>query len=280
MQQNSKRIRWKTALLLATLPVVAAADSGGETGFNVLVSQRVWFATWDQAVSDLVITDPGTETTLPRARAAQVKNLSSKQMPISSIGLRYGRFTAALSHYGRQQFDGNGIYATDTVSRSETDVSLAYQVVPGVSVALIGKFGKNSSSQTRQATELIGLDVSSKGRGTLLGLSVNAPLGDSIVLYGNFAYGPAKFRFPAGTYQPVKGHYTISEAGIGWRLPIESLGPLKTSMSIQLGYRSQVLSTEAWAPSDFEGVPLVVDLVGPKARNVTDGAVLSINLIF
>lgn len=266
--------------LLALAGPAGAADPEAPAELNVVLSQRFWHASWDQAVTDVTFSGETGPTGLPLARAVYQKNVSRRTVPITALGLRYGRWTATVSRFSTQRFDGHGVYSDPAVSRDETDLSIGYQALPGLSLALIRKTGRVSSNQTRGTTELFGSDTPIDGRATLAGLSASAPINDRLVLYGNAAYGPGTFRDPNGGFEPIKSRYTVSEFGLAYRHALgASLAGLQ-AFSIQAGYRVQSISYTGIATSDFEGLPIEVNVSASKARSVTDGFILSLSLIF
>ncbi|MFO1327249.1 MAG: hypothetical protein U1F56_07810 [Rubrivivax sp.] len=267
------------AFAAAVLPCAAdAAEPASE--FNVVLTQRVWVATWDQALNDLQITGFDAATGRPTVRAAYQKNVSRRSIPISALGLRYGRWTGTVARFGTQRFDGNDSYIEPYVRRDETDVSLGYQVLPGLSLAIIRKSGTVSLTQTQAASELTGGDGPIKATGNLIGLSASAPLTDSLLVYGNMAYGPGKVADPQGQFQSLKGRYTLAEFGLAYRHSFAQTTLGIQALSLQAGYRTQVLSYPGFVPSDFDALPVQYTITSSKARSVTDGFVLSVSLIF
>lgn len=269
-----------TMLACCTVAPVAAADSQTPSEFNVVVSQRLWNASWDQSVLDLVVAAPPTETSSAQLRAGFQKNVSSRNVPISAVALRYGRFTATLSGFATQRFAGNGIYAEPTIRRNETDLSIGYQLVPGVSVALIRKVGRTSANQTASATELFGVDPPADGRAWLLGLSGSAPINGHLAFYGNVAYGPGKFTDPSGFFVPFSSRYAVSEFGLAYQHVLSNVVLGLQSVTLQAGYRVQSISYHGYAPEDFKDVPAQVILANPRTRSVTDGFIVGVNLVF
>lgn len=267
-------------LTLAVLFAPSLAWADEQPAFHLVVSQRLWTANWDQAVNDLRLTGDVGPRGLPVARAGYLKNVSSKSLPISALGLRHGRWSFSVSHFGDQDFDGNGIYADADVRRRETDLALGYQLLPGLSLALIRKTGKTSSNQTRETTGLLGTDLPADGEATLLGLSASAPLTDHWSLYGNAAWGPGRFTDPTGLFQPVKSRYAVSEFGLAFRHGLERRRLGLSAVTFQAGYRVQAIAYRGFLDSDFEGLPLDVEVTRTKARSVTDGAVFSMSLVF
>lgn len=264
--------------LAAASGVASAAGDAAPAELNVVLSQRFWSATWDQAVTDIAVSADGPNG-VPALRASYLKNVSRRTIPITAIGLRYGPWNATVARFGTQRFDGNGIYADTEVRRDETDLSIGYQLMPGISVAAIRKTGRVSSFQSKAATELFG-DAAQKGRATLAGLSGTAPIGEHLLVYGNLAYGPGKFFDAADGAASVKVRYAVSEFGFAYRHPLATGLLGIQAVSLQAGYRVQSIAYEGIVASDFEGLPVDVSVTSSKARSVTDGFILSLSLIF
>ena len=265
-------------LLAAGMPEAVAAEADSE--FNLVLTQRAWRATWDQALNDLQVTGFDPATGRPSVSAAYRKNVSTRTIPITALGARYGRWTASVARFARQQFDGNESYIEPTVSRDETDLSVGYQVLPGLSLAVIRKSGSTSLTQTRATSELTGGDGPVKLRAHLVGLSVSAPLSDALLVYGNLAYGTGKVIDPAGQFETLKARYTLSELGLAYRHGLPRAVAGIQAVTVQAGYRTQVLSYPGLVPSDFAGLDLQYSITPSKARSVTDGFVIGISLIF
>lgn len=278
--------RCTIALTIGTalsLSVGLSKAQGSDTTptWNLVLSQRVWVATWDQALVDVALTAPPTETDLAQATASQQKNVSRRSIPITALGVRRGAFSATLSRFGTQRFDGNGAYAEEFVRRNETDVSVGYQLVPGVSVALIRKTGSVSSTQTRATTELLGRDSGNKGRATLVGLSASAPVSDQLSIYGNLAYGKGRFTDAIDASVSIGARYSVSEFGLAYRYALPGSAAGFDALSVQAGYRSQAISYAGVEPADFDGFPAKVTISSTgKGRSITDGFIVSVSLIF
>lgn len=279
-RRQRKWARLALALTTVTMTVGNAAAAEAAQEVNFIVSQRIWNATWDQALIDLVPIGVSSDGLRPQLRASLQKNVSTRNVPITAVGVRYGRFTASVSRFSNQHFEGNGIYAEPSVRRDETDVSVGYQVMPGLSMAISRKTGYVSSSQTRSMTEIAGGDTPNKGRALLLGMSASMPLNDQVALYGTLAYGPGKFIDPTGLYSDTKARYTVSEFGFAYRVGLSNPTLGLDAVSVQAGYRSQAVGYTALDAGDFASLPAEVSVSRSKARSVTDGFVLSVSLIF
>lgn len=270
------------ALIAAVLFSTAAAAATGDsaTEFNVLVSERIWFASWDQTLVDMVVTAPPTATAPPQIRAGLAKNVSSRTIPIAALGVRYGQFSASVARFSPQRFEGNGNYLQDHVSRDETDLSIGYQMVPGVAISLIRKSGKSSTNLSRSTAALVGSDTPAVGRAYLLGVSTSAPVYGPLVLYGNLAYGTGKFNDPTATFSGTWARYTVAELGLAYRLGLETQLLGVDAISVQAGYRAQSIAYRGYQKDDFARIPAQITMTESKGRSVTDGFIVSLSLIF
>lgn len=277
--------RMALAVLSATCVHAAQAQGAAPpegSDLQLFVTERLWGARWDHRLLDAVVTAPPTATSPPEVTVSLRQRTASKIVPIHSVGMRYRNWMASASAFSTD-FDFDGFTSTGGSKRSEFDATVGYTVMPGVTASLIYKRGKVGSAVTARAAELLNLKGRQKGEALLLGLSAVAPLSSNLSLYGSGAYGEGKYQVAEEVLgnPKVTVRYAIADFGVAYR--IESPGGTRAidAVTLQLGYRTQVLS--------FRDTGIVVPTAGPvkvvaegegRPQASTDGLVLGVSVAF
>lgn len=258
----------------------AAAPEG--SGVQLSVTERLWDARWDHRIVDAALTAAPTATTPPEVTVSVRQRTASKIVPIHSVGLHYKGWLASASAWSAD-FDFDGFTATGRSKRREFDVTIGRALMPGVMASLTYKQGKVQSATTAQAVAMLNLQGRQKGEGLLLGLSAVAPLSHPVSLYGSLAYGAGKYQVAEEVPGNPKSsaRYVIGDFGMAYR--IESPGGTRAvdAVTVQLGYRSQVLSFRRIGVSlPASSAVKLVGLNEGKVRSTTDGLVMGVGLAF
>ncbi|MBL8361206.1 MAG: hypothetical protein JNN18_12000 [Rubrivivax sp.] len=271
------------ARVLAALALVAATPHAGAQGkdWNVVLSQRLWFANWDQRLVDVRVVAPPTATTPAIVNDGWINTSSNKTVPITSLAVRKGPFLATVSKFHGTSFDSNGLTTSGRSERDEVDVSLGYQAVPGLLVSYIRKTGNISEIDTVDTAAQFGGPSTVRGTANLLGLSGSAGITDRLSLYGNAAAGPGRWAYkePDGRVTSVKARYVVGEFGLAYRLASGLMGGSLDAVTLQAGLRTQSIHVPAVVTAESTPEIVVVNRQ-TKGRTTTEGLVLSVGLVF
>ncbi|MFN7727151.1 MAG: hypothetical protein ACK5QH_19000 [Rubrivivax sp.] len=288
MLLKTPRAPWRfTVLSAAALQLLVGTATAAESApepeqFNVVVSQRLWFADWQQQLLNVRVVTAPTATTPAVANIDYVRTSSAKTIPVTSLGFRYGRFLGAVSSFTSTTFGTNGDTASGQSTRSELDLSVGYQLVPGLSVSYIRKSGKTSATSTASTSALFGGDGQLKAAANLLGVSANAPLSERLSLYGNLAGGPGRLTYNLTPSNVLKtdARYVVGEFGLVFRAGTDLFDGKLGALTLQLGYRTQSIHVPTTDYSSLAAYGFtVVDNQRP-GRTTTEGAVVGVGLVF
>lgn len=268
------------ALVLATAgwSATAAAQSND---WNVVLSQRLWFASWDQRLVDVNVVAPPTATSPAVVTDGWLNTSSQKVVPITSLAVRKGPLLGTVSKFHNTSFSSNGQTVSGRSERDEIDVSLGYQVLPGLVVSYIRKSGHISEMDTTATATLFGGPSTGRGRANLLGISAAAGLNARLSMYGNVAAGPGKWTYKefAGAVTEVNARYLVGEFGLAYRLAAGLFGGALDAINLQVGFRTQSIHVPA-VPTVESSDEVTVISRQTKGRTTTEGLVLSIGLVF
>lgn len=222
----------------AQSPGAGVPDASNSLAFDwqnahVFVGVRLWFTQWDVPYVSVV---PALNPLNPQLQALQTVTTTSisntKLIPMPTVGVSAGKWLISATYAPSTSYDCRCVLGN--VDRREFDVNLGYEVVPRLYVSVGYKEGRQSQLAPGAASEV-------KIKGLLLGATASAPLTDTLALYGNAAYGFARFRSdlpdPDGRSH-LDGGYQIGEVGLSWRVG-QLLGSPLQNTSIALGYRFQ-----------------------------------------
>lgn len=267
-------------LLLATAGWSATAAAQG-SDWNVVLSQRLWFASWDQRLVDVNLVAPPTATTPAVVTDGWVNTSSQKVVPITSLAVRKGPLLGTISKFHSTSFSSNGLTTSGRSERDEIDVSLGYQVLPGLVLSYIRKRGHISEMDTIDTATLFGGPSTGQGRANLLGVSASAGLNERLSIYGNVAAGPGKWTYKeySGNVTEVNARYVVGEFGLAYRLAAGLLGGALDAINLQVGFRTQSIHVPA-VPTVESSNELTVISRQTKGRTTTEGLVLSVGLVF
>jgi hypothetical protein len=197
----------------------AGAASAQDSGINVSVGVRAWYAEW---TTFSYFEQNGVDVALTQ------KSATNKLVLVPVISVRYGDFLGSISALPSTQFsfvDGGGN------KRRELDVNLGYTVAPGLTLTL--GYKKVAQDGYRPS-------------GLVAGASASAPLGGALSLYGSLGIG--RLKTPAGDTINFKTDYRLTEVGLAYALSAD--GPVQR-WTFTAGYRIQVLgSKEAFFTQD------------------------------
>lgn len=279
MHQHTLVPRLVAAAVLAST-VAAHAQSGdpSQHSWTVFGAQRFWFATQSVKVLDAGIAVPGAAAApVLQTRLAEID--SSAIVPITALGVRYGKVLATLSVSPSTGFGAGGLMADGQIDRQEYDLSVGYAVLPSTTVSLIYKRGKASPTITQAAQNLLGLSAGDGGGGSvLLGVSTGTTLQGAVSLYANLAYGGGRWRVTdaPGHSSRYPSRYTVADFGLAWRAG----GP--ANVTLQLGFRSQTLTLKRVDLPVYSlgSPPQQLDNRSVDAPSTTQGVVLSVGAAF
>lgn len=267
-----------TALALAACGPSAYAQ---DKDWNIVLSQRLWLASWDQRLVDVRVVAPPTPTSPAVISDGWVNTSSNKAVPITSLAVRKGPFLGTISKFHGTSFDANGLTTSGRSERDELDVSLGYQVVPGLLVSYIRKTGRFSEIDTAETAAQFGGPSTVRGTADLLGVSGSSGMTERLSLYGNVAAGPGHWRYREadGFVSTVKARYVVGEFGLAYRWASGLLGAAAGTLTTQVGFRTQSIHVPS-VPTVDSTDELVVISRQTKGRTTTEGLVLSVSLVF
>ncbi|MBK9363392.1 MAG: hypothetical protein IPM99_20975 [Rubrivivax sp.] len=266
------------AALASALPVHAQQVDSAASPWTVFGAQRFWFATQSVKVLDAGLSVPGTAAApVLQTRLAEIT--SSNVVPITALGVRYGKALATVSVLPSTGFDSGGLMGGSQIRRQEFDLSVGYQALPATTVSLIYKRGKASPTITQAARDLLGLsEGEGSGNAVLLGLSTSAALQGALSLYANLAYGGGRWTAVdiPGQSNRYPSRYTVADFGLAWRAG----GP--ANVTLQLGYRTQTLTLKRvdLPVYSLDAPPQLLASPRVNAPSTTQGVVLSVGAAF
>ncbi len=158
---------------------------------------------------------------------------------------------------------------TDYLSRKETDVTVAYSVLPNIALSV----GVKRAKELRDTETALGGPrqrlISATANVLIFGTSARFPIKGNLSAYGLLGYGPMRLKTVItdqvdGT---MNGRYLGSELGLSYALGI--VDPYVKGASVGLGYRSQTISTAGVGPGYLER---------RDYRDVKDGIVFSLTV--
>lgn len=206
-----------TMPLLLVLGTLAAPEAQAQQagGLQASAGFRMWNTEWTSFTYDA---------------AEQIKQVQykSKLVVLPVVRLSYGDFIAVASSMQTTRFES---VSGGRDPRSEYDLSLGYQVMPGVQVQLGYKRVKQEGIQD-------GKVVFYKPGGLLLGANLAAPIQGPLSVYANFGMSVGGFRSP----KPIEydNRYRVAELGLAYNLPMDAF---VRTLTFTAGYRTQVLDT-------------------------------------
>lgn len=268
----------------SALPASAQSTQGADANsdVSVFVSQRLWFANWDQRLVEVQLVAPPGPGTPGVVSTGYLHSASTATMPITALGVRKGKFIAAASKFFDTSFPAAGNTTTGRSRRDELDLSIGYQFVPALTVSLIRKTGSISDTFSTSTTNLLGGAGRTKVSATLAGLSGNGALSGRLSLYGNLAAGPGHL-----DTDPVEGpptrlrvRYVIADFGLAYRIGEGLWGGAIDAMTVQMGFRTQSLYIGRAPFEDLQENGLVVIDRQNKGRTSTEGVIMSLSFVF
>jgi hypothetical protein len=193
---------------------------------HVFVGVRLWATQWDVPFASFTPTGEGTQVDIVRSLS------NTKIVPMPTVGVAAGKWLLAATLAPTTSYDCR--CALGSVDRREFDINLGYEVLPRLYLSMGYKEAKQDKFVPDTPSEV-------KIKALLLGANASAPLTDTVTLYGNAAYGFARYRSEATDPEgrsDYDGEYEIGEVGVSWRFG-EMLGPTWRNTSVALGYRFQ-----------------------------------------
>ena len=249
--------------------------------WQVFVTERLWAARWDHRLVDASVTAPPTATTPPEVTIGIRQRTASKVVPIHSVGVAYKDFSLSASGWSAN-FDMGDLTASGRTSRKELDLTLGYNFYPRVTASVIYKHARVDPAVTGRAATLLGLSGRQKGNGLLLGISATAPLSPQLSLYGNFGWGEGRYQVAADVpgHPKAKTRYSIGDFGASYRIDAPTKGI--DAVTLQLGYRYQVLAfRDATLQVPATGAPVrIVQVDEGKPQTTTEGLAFSASIAF
>lgn len=202
----------KTCMAMALGLCASTAASAQPSDLQLTVGLKAWHVEWSSFGYAI---DSGNNTILVQA-AARDKTLF---LPVAS--LRYRNIVASVSGYrGTEMEFLNG----ERAKRHELDANLGYYVLPGVAAtAGYKRFELSGAAGSKTAV-----------RGPVFGLSLTAPVGHDVSVYGSF--GHSRMRPSDDSMIRFKTRYSLTDLGLAYTLPG---GGIARAFTLTLGYRTQ-----------------------------------------
>ncbi|MDE2456458.1 MAG: hypothetical protein KGL43_22960 [Burkholderiales bacterium] len=280
----------RLSLLVALLPAAAlqgaraadaapaapasAAASGPGRDVSFYVAQRLWITSWDNVLNNAAVVLPSPSSTTPVIQSGAQHIVANLILPVTSFGLRIGRWTLSTSIVPSTKVSNTAVYG-GTVSRSENDIGIGYSFSRNWSAALVYKSARISEINSVAAQSLLGASGDEKLWAVLVGLNAMAPIGPNTALTASLAIGPGKGRSPG--MPTSNGNYTVGELGVSFRFPDFA----SNRLSANLGYRFQnvdfTLPTTTVSTTPGVGV---IATGSEKGRSTTQGLVFGIGYSF
>lgn len=279
MFHASKYVR--CSLALAASFSAAHASEAEPSSVSFFAGQKFWFANFEANAIDVqTVIPPGSAT--PVLRTSLARYHTSDTHSITTLGARMGAFSVFGSVMPTvKSVAGSGLVG-GTLSRAERDLGVSYAIGSGLSVSFIWRTGKVSPLVTPATGAALNIRGEQTVTGYLLGVSGSAPLDDRLALYGNLGYGPLRSKSTEvlGPLTRNKGSYTLGEFGLAYRLLEPSEARWLSSVSLQLGYRIQIVAyDDIELPTlRLDGTPLSVERT--NARPLTQGMALGLSASF
>jgi hypothetical protein len=259
----------------------ATADVGDA---EVFLGQRLWIANWAQALLDTQIVVPDPANPAPVIRRSLSSSVSgTSTIPITSAGVRYKGFSITGTYFAPTRFGTEGLAQGDSVRRREADLGVGYLFTPNISGSIVYKAFKADRATTASTAALTGVNGGYKIDGLLLGISASAPLQGRLSLYGNAAFGLGRQKANFNG-ESIKNNlnYRIGEIGFSYRVNNESALLGIKNLSVQLGYRAQIVTLNNVEVGTLTAtpVPTPIAIERRKINSTTDGFVLGVAALF
>lgn len=278
---------WRKAFVAAAALHLAGNAVSAELAMqseqiNIIASQRIWFADWEERLLDFRVIAPSTAATPPVVNAEYRNTSSARAVPITSLGFRYGRFLGTVSDFASTSFSTNGDTASGRSARSELDLSLGYQVLPGLSLSYIRKSGRTTATSSTSTSALFGGEGRLEAAANLLGASANAPISERLSMYANIAVGPGRLRYSLTPRDVLAtdARYVIGDFGLVYRAAADLFDGKLAAVTLQLGFRTQSIQVPVTDLSSLAGFGFTVQDSQRAGRSTTEGAVVGVGLIF
>lgn len=260
---------------------VGNSPDAGVKDLQFFIGQRVWLATWDQAYLDALVVIQNPLNPVPMIQETSSRAVSDTAFfPQTSFGVRFKNWTLSTTLVPQTKFTSGGLAVDDTIRRDEVDLSVGYAFSPNIVGSIVYRTARIDQVATANATRLTGVGGSYKVEGLLVGVSGSAQLQGPLALYGNIGYGPARQTiFASGTSElRFNGDYQISEVGFAYRLADNPALLGFTSLSMQLGYRSQTVTLNdiGFGTYSTGSVPALIATQSKSVRSTTQGIVFGI----
>jgi hypothetical protein len=226
--------------------------AGDAPVLQATVGVKAWDTEWSSW-------DPVQDTTTG-VRVIQPVNSDYHVAVIPQVSLRYGDWLASGSYFAKTTYtlsgslDQFGIPSSLSISRQEVDANAGYYIFPSLAVTLGYK----------RIEQDVG-NVSYVWSGPTIGLAGSAVLHSNWALYGTFAFGVPRMHTLAAddaNNTSFSTEYYLGEFGLAY---VMRTSP-GTSVSLTLGYRTQVVITNDYAIFTGHGGYTYVDV-----HDVTQG---------
>jgi hypothetical protein len=288
MNKLSTALAWAAAMttVCGSLSAQAQTSESWLGDLNFAISQKLWWAAWDMAAIDAQVVVPAGSTTPVLQNTLLSAGPTRKAVSITSLSVSSGPLMLGASISPNRRFE-NPAVAGGGLSRKEYDLNFGYAVSPNLAVTLIQKKGTVSNSVSAAVAAVSANPRPATLSGWGLGISAAAPIslgrGDGqgglpLRVYGNLAYLEGRSKVGGESYPAA---YTIAEAGLSHRIG-GSPNAWGGSLSLQVGYRSQIITQRNVAMHTFALTPpgTVLSTQRLDLRTTTDGLVVGLAASF
>jgi hypothetical protein len=244
------------------LATLAPPAPEGSPTWQVSTGFKAWANQWESWSIDRVQVGSNILQVIETASSPQAVAF------IPFISVRRGDFSVTFSRMTETSYKLKNALVTINGSRNETDLNVAWRVLPTINLTA-GYKELNQSAGGRYAW-----------RGPVAGVSAQAPLTPSWALYGTLGLGYMQLQLPAtdaSGQDKLHASYAIHELGAAYASRPAWL-PGESSLTLAIGYRSQTVRTKNYYLSSqaATGGGVVSSYGKDDLRDTTQGLTLSL----
>jgi hypothetical protein len=256
--------------LMGTLLLTSAALADGESPI-LTVGAKAWVNTWTSwGLDQKSYNNASNQVVIPINSGTQ-----ASWIPTVSVG--YGKWVVAASYMIDTRYllvgaEPAGPLTGVSATRTETDASLGYALLPGLALTAGYKELKQEYGDTY------------KWSGPVVGLNASVPMPTpGLNLYGTFGYGFFTVDLPADApdaskHTSLDATYIVSEFGISYAIGRTASG--RRPVTLTAGYRTQTVKTRNYGLAVTSDANVQSQYTTTDLRDITQGFTLGIRASF